>query len=118
MGRGAARARVQEAAGDASGGANMAVAPKELPRDHEEINEEWLTAVLGAPGLVALVERLFGEPAVSYDYKWLRLVAPGAATGFHMDSAFFGRSQVGGTLDSRLYTAWLPWHDLVRWELR
>jgi hypothetical protein len=117
----------QLAASGAVEEANVRIADRHLTGDYGIIcgakvdtllSDMVIRQVLGAPGLVALVERLFGEPAVSYDYKWLRLVAPGAATGFHMDSAFFGRSQVGGSLDSRLYTAWLPWHDLVRWELR
>ena len=68
--------------------------------------------VVGHPDLVGLFERLFGEECVAYDYKWFRLVKPGASTDFHMDSAFFGRSRSGGPLDSRLYTLWFPWHDL------
>ena len=33
-----------------------------------------------------MFEALFGEPAASLDFKWLRAVSPEGFSGFHMDN--------------------------------
>lgn len=50
---------------------------------------------------------LFEEAAMTYDYKWLRAVAPGGSTGAHYDVVYMGR----GTQD-KLFTTWTPLGDI------
>jgi hypothetical protein len=54
----------------------------------------------------SLFERLFGEPARTFDYKWLRAVEPGQATGAHYDFVYMGRGS------GRLHTCWVPFGDI------
>ena len=49
---------------------------------------------------------LLGGPAVTFDFKWARLVAPRDQTGAHYDSVYMGR----GT--TRLFTTWNALGDL------
>ena len=59
--------------------------------------------------LFDVFETLFGEPAVTYDNKWMRGMAPGGHSAFHMDHIYMG-------LGSRqLITTWIPLHD-VGWD--
>lgn len=62
--------------------------------------------VLEAPELFAFFERFFGEPARTFDYKWLRAVPPGQGTGAHFDNVYMGRGS------SRLHTTWIPFGDI------
>jgi ectoine hydroxylase-related dioxygenase (phytanoyl-CoA dioxygenase family) len=55
-----------------------------------------------APELFTIFQALFGEPAVTFDYKWMRGMPPGGHSAFHMDNIYMGQ----GTQD--LVTAWLP----------
>ena len=72
-------------------------------------NDEVLR-VLEAPEVYALLAQVFGEDAVTMDYKWFRAISPpldGAVHGsFHVDKVYMGR----GT--PRLTTVWIPWHDI------
>ena len=62
-----------------------------------------------SPELFDVFETLFGEPAVTYDNKWMRGMAPGGHSAFHMDHIYMG-------LGSRqLVTTWIPLHD-VSWD--
>ena len=52
-------------------------------------------AALESPALAELFARLFGEPALTYAYKWLRAVGTDEFTGAHLDRVYMGRgSQV------------------------
>ncbi len=51
-------------------------------------------------------DELFGEKALTYDYKWPRAIANGANTGAHYDIVYMGR----GTKD--VYTMWTPFGDI------
>jgi hypothetical protein len=54
-------------------------------------------------------ENIYGEKAISYDYKWARAVAQGTAgTGAHMDNVYMGKGS------SRLMTMWIPIGDIPR----
>ncbi len=50
--------------------------------------------------------RFLGGPSLTFDFKWLRLVGKGQATGAHIDVVYMGR----GT--SNLYTCWTPLGDI------
>ena len=56
--------------------------------------------------IMGFFDRLFGEKALTFDYKWLRVVDAGAATPSHYDNVFMGR----GT--RKLYTCWTPLGDI------
>jgi len=56
--------------------------------------------------VVALFEKLFGEPARPFDFVWVRTMTPGRASGFHYDHVYMNR----GT--DRLYSAWIPLGDV------
>eukprot|EP00759_Apiculatamorpha_spiralis_P031397 PhF_6_TR3302/c0_g1_i1/m.4653 len=49
---------------------------------------------------------LFGEDARTFDYKWLRAVKHGEASGFHTDSVYMGNGS------PRLLTCWIPFMDI------
>lgn len=63
-------------------------------------------AVLESPALFDFFEDVFGEPALTFDEKWLRAVGKGKATGIHYDNVYMGRGS------RRLMTAWTPFGDL------
>ncbi|MBL4574713.1 MAG: phytanoyl-CoA dioxygenase family protein [Opitutaceae bacterium] len=65
-----------------------------------------ITAVLEAPELYRFFESYFGEPALTYSYKWLRAVGNEDYTGAHYDTVYMGR----GT--KKLHTVWVPFGDL------
>lgn len=49
--------------------------------------------------------RFLGGPTLTFDFKWLRAVASGGATGAHLDIVYMGR----GT--PNLFTCWTPFGD-------
>jgi len=67
------------------------------------------------PAVMAVIEHqkvrdlfglLFGEPASTFDYKWLRAVPKEVFTGAHVDNVYMSR----GT--KRLYTMWFPFGNI------
>lgn len=60
---------------------------------------------LEAPELFDFFQRYFGEPAVTFDYKWLRAVGNEGFTGAHYDIVYMGRGS------DRLHTTWIPLGD-------
>jgi hypothetical protein len=69
-------------------------------------HEPTVDRVLAADRLYELYELLHGEPALTFDYKWLRAVGNEACTGCHMDHVYMGRGS------DRLMTAWIPIADI------
>lgn len=67
---------------------------------------EAVLAVLEAPALFELFGALLGEPARTFDYKWMRLVGRREFTGAHIDRVYMGRGS------ERLRTAWVPLGDV------
>ena len=63
-------------------------------------------AVIEAEELYAFFERYFGEPALTYHYKWLRAVGNEEYTGAHMDYVYMGRGS------ENLHTVWIPIGDI------
>lgn len=59
-------------------------------------------SVTDHPAILAVYERLFGEPVHVYDMRWPRFVRPGEGCGFHCDGPYMNR----GT--NRLLSSWIP----------
>jgi hypothetical protein len=64
--------------------------------------------VAEGPELFQFFNAFLGEPALTYNYKWLRAVANGEPTPAHYDVVFMGR----GTVEN-LFTCWLPLSDVA-----
>ena len=62
--------------------------------------------VLEAPELFEVLVRLFGEPAMTFNYKWLRAVGNEKYTSAHYDIVYMGRGS------DRLHTTWIPMGDI------
>lgn len=62
--------------------------------------------VLEAEELLGFFARFFDEPALTYDYKWLRAVGNEGYTGAHMDYVYMGRGS------ANLHTTWIPFGDI------
>jgi len=69
-------------------------------------HSEPMRRVLESPRLFDFYERLHAEPAMTFDYKWLRAVGNEECTGAHMDFVYMGRGS------QRLMTAWVPFDDI------
>ena len=63
-------------------------------------------AVLECPELFNFFEHYFGEPAITFNYKWLRAVGNEQYTGAHMDYVYMGQGS------ARLHTVWIPFGDI------
>ena len=63
-------------------------------------------------------ERLFEEPAKTFDYKWFRSVPPGGSSQFHFDGIYMNRAgtpdqlEAGQEIGHRQHTVWVPWSDV------
>lgn len=65
-----------------------------------------VSSVLEAPELFNFYARLWNEPVLTFDYKWLRAVGHEQATSCHYDVVYMGQ----GT--PRLRTCWIPLGDV------
>lgn len=63
-------------------------------------------AVLENAALFNLFERLLGEPALTFPFKWLRAIGNEEYTGAHFDYVYMGRGS------RNLYTVWIPFGDI------
>ena len=66
---------------------------------------EEVLAVLQATELFDFFASYFGEPALTFQYKWLRAVGNEQYTGAHYDFVYMGRGS------PRLHTIWIPLGD-------
>lgn len=62
--------------------------------------------ILENSALFDLFEALFGEPALTFNYKWMRAVGNDQYTGAHYDFVYMGRGS------HNLYTVWIPFGDI------
>ena len=62
--------------------------------------------VVDSPETFTFYEKLFGEPVISFDKRWLRCVAKGGHNHFHYDKVYVGR----GT--QKRYTMWSALSDI------
>lgn len=63
-------------------------------------------AVVESDRIRALMAALHGGEALTFSYKWMRVVGPGDFTGAHYDVVYMGRGSPG------LLTVWTPFGDL------
>jgi ectoine hydroxylase-related dioxygenase (phytanoyl-CoA dioxygenase family) len=63
-------------------------------------------AVLESRAMFEFYESFFNEPALTFDYKWLRGVGHEEYTSAHMDIVYMGRGS------NRLFTCWVPFGDI------
>ena len=63
-------------------------------------------AVLEYPALFDLFKSLFGEPALTFPFKWMRAIGNEQYTGAHFDFVYMGRGS------QNLYTTWIPFGDI------
>ena len=63
-------------------------------------------SIFESPELFGFFEKLFGGPALTYDYKWLRAVGIEQFTGCHYDVVYMGRGS------RNVHTAWIPFGDI------
>ena len=61
-----------------------------------------LRHVISGPVIASVMDRLFGEPTMSFGFAWLRAMMAGRASPLHVDHPYMNR----GT--SRLVTCWFP----------
>lgn len=66
--------------------------------------------VVDAPEIYEFFDGFLGGPSRSFDFRWVRLMRPGEATGVHSDGPYQSR----GT--KNLWSAWIPIGDLSRIE--
>lgn len=52
------------------------------------------------------MEGIYGGEALTFDFKWMRVVGPGDFTGAHYDVVYMGRGSMG------VLTVWTPFGDL------
>jgi hypothetical protein len=71
------------------------------------MRSEAMKAVVHGPRILDFFSDLFGTPARSYDFIWLRHQPPGHGIPPHCDTVFMGR----GTPD--VLTAWIPFGDIA-----
>jgi len=65
-----------------------------------------ILAVLEGDPVTQFLARYFGEPVITFDYKWLREVGRTGFTGAHFDNVYMGRGS------KRLLTCWTPFGDI------
>lgn len=69
-------------------------------------NHSDVMAVVENATLFQFFEAYFGEPAITFTFKWLRAVGNDEYTGAHMDTVYMGRGS------PRLHTVWIPLGDI------
>ena len=73
---------------------------QEMTRDSDFLN------LVESPQIMNFFDHFFETPALTYDYKWLRVVPPKGFTGAHYDIVYMGR----GT--TNVLTCWTPIGDI------
>ena len=73
---------------------------KEMTRDEKFLD------LVESPQIMNFFDQFFGTTALTYDYKWLRVVPPKGFTGAHYDIVYMGR----GT--DNVLTCWTPIGDI------
>ena len=61
-----------------------------------------LRSVIQDSGISSVMTRLFGQPAASFSFVWLRAMAAGRASPLHIDHPYMNRGS------ARLVTCWTP----------
>lgn len=64
-------------------------------------------AVVESERIRRFMTGIYGAEALTFDYKWMRVVAPGGFTGAHYDVVYMGRGSLG------VLTVWTPFGDIA-----
>lgn len=80
--------------------------PVRLMGNRDITHDPRVLAVLEGDPVLQFFARYFGEPVITFDYKWLREVGHGGFTGFHFDNVYMSRGS------QRLLTCWTPFGDI------
>ncbi len=83
-------------------GKSVALMGKKPITHHEAVKR-----VLEGEELFEFFGAYFGEPALTFDYKWLRAVGHEKFTGCHYDVVYMGQGS------QRLHTTWIPFGDIA-----
>ena len=65
-----------------------------------------VTAVIEHPSLFGLTTELLESPAMTYSFKWMRVVGKAHGTGAHCDAVYMGRGS------RHVRTVWIPFGDV------
>lgn len=77
-----------------------------LMGNKEITHQSPVRAVLESQAMFDFFKTYFGEPALTFDYKWLRQIGTSEFTGAHYDNVYMGRGS------QRLVTCWTPFGDV------
>jgi hypothetical protein len=91
---------------EVEGGRRELLAQTDLRQDYP-MHNGLLRSVIQGPRIMDFFSRLFGAPARSYDFIWLRHQGPSYGIAPHCDTVFMGR----GTPD--VLTCWTPFGDIA-----
>lgn len=75
-------------------------------RDNQLTHEPAIRNVLENHALFDLFNALFGEPALTFPYKWMRAIGNEQYTAAHYDFVYMGRGS------GKLYTVWIPFGEI------
>ena len=64
-------------------------------------------AVVESERIRRFMMSIYGDEALTFDFKWMRVVSPGAFTGAHYDVVYMGRGSQG------VLTVWTPFGDVA-----
>ncbi len=80
--------------------------PARLMGNKEITHEPAVLSVLESEAVFDFFSSYFGEPVLTFDYKWLRQIGTSEFTGAHYDNVYMGRGS------QRLLTCWTPFGDI------
>src|SRR5919106_1066729 len=66
-------------------------APTSSVRGNADLKTDALRRLVYGPRVMGFFERLLGGEATSFNFQWLGVAAPGAASGVHADVVYMGR---------------------------
>jgi hypothetical protein len=80
--------------------------PRWLTHGGEVTRGAAMLRLLEGPRVMRFFDRLFDEPARSFDFKWIRFMGTGAGSPAHFDNSYMGRGS------ARLFTVWSALTDV------
>jgi hypothetical protein len=76
-----------------------------LEGKNDVTHDPLVQSVIAGEALENIMEKLLGEPVLSFEYKWLRAMPRESFTGVHCDNVYMARGS------KRLHTVWIPFDD-------
>jgi hypothetical protein len=75
-------------------------------RENQLTQDPTIRNILENQALFDLFDSLFGEPSLTFPFKWMRAIGNEQYTAAHYDYVYMGRGS------GNLYTAWIPFGDI------